>query len=243
MTHGILPLAPDAVQAFSRHRCKQQTRLASVAARPAARAAAARASTYAAVAHSGDVPALRPRPVPGPQESARDDDAKPLQPRAPPRDMQGQGYAPDTGLDPRRQQRRLDASGEGNQRRLASGGGALQLAELPAGVVDPDPGRGPARRPLDVGSPRRREATLARALLRLPAAGADYGAVLSGEQLTGPEITRSVAPSSAGLPRWLADVLLDCTRNLMMVLTQADAVANMSSTAEHCGVDGASMHV
>ena len=199
MTHGILPYAADAVHAFSSNRCKQQTRVASVAARPA-RVAAANAPTHAAIARSGDVPTLRPRPVPSPQKSAGDGDSQALQPLVPPRDRQWHGSAPDSGADPRRQQRRSDAAGGGNRRQRASVGGAIQLAELPAGDVDPDPGRGPARRPLDVGSPRRREATLARALLRLPLAGADYGAVLGGEQLTGPEVTRSVRSSPPSRP-------------------------------------------
>lgn len=63
------------------------------------------------------------------------------------------------------------------------------LADLPQ---DEDPtasGRGPAKRPQELGNPLGREATLARALSALPT-GADYGTVLWGEELSGPAITR-----------------------------------------------------
>ena len=193
MTYGILRNAPDAVYAaaFSRRRLSKRTQSAGVAAQAAARTAAQRAPALAAVASSGGIPALRPRPVPSPQESIGDDSVQPSRPRAPPLDRQKRGSAEGSSSDPRRRQQESDASSKGIRRQQVPPGGAVRLTELPAGKADPDPGRGPARRPLDVGSPRRREAMLARALLRLPAGGADYGAVLSGQQLSGPEITRS----------------------------------------------------
>ena len=201
MTLGLLP-APLSAAAVSRHRLLQQERRlvgCDVISGPRA-APTAVARTRLSAASGGGVPALQPRPVPSPQQSAADGDEQARQPGA-----DTQADSPDArqadGSRPRLRRGSTSISSRSEpvqQSQGRAGRGAARLAELPAGDADSEPGRGPAKRSLDVGSPRRREATLARALLRLPAAGTetDFGAVLGGEQLTGPEITRCALTSA-----------------------------------------------
>ncbi len=194
MTLGVLP-APEHVAAVGAPRFWQQQRLAAgLDVFRGARALRAAAIIRCSSATGGGIPALQPRPVPSPQQSSADSQERSEQLRgASPAVEQQNGRHPDGS--PQLPRRRADNGGrpEPMQQRQHRGGGAARLAELPAGNAEQDPDRGPAKRSLDVGSPRRREATLARALLRLPATETNYGAVLGGEQLSGPEITRCAA--------------------------------------------------
>ena len=210
----------------------QRQRLSRLFAITAARTAPAASQTQPKTGNGGGVPALRPRPVPSPQQSAAERDEQALQ-------SGGEGQAvPQHGRHPdgnsQRPRRRADVGSRPKtvQQRYARVGGALRLAELPAGDADTYPGRGPAKRALDVGSPRRREATLARALLRLPATEADYGVVLGDEQLTGPEITRCAAVSNA-TALWLTQTGI-AGRNRRCVSCQDPRTAQPQLSQKQC---------
>ncbi len=193
MTLGVLP-APEPVAAVGAPRFWQQQRLiAGLDVFRGARALRAAAIVRCSAATGGGVPALQPRPVPSPQQNSADSQEQSEQLRGASSAVEQQhGRHPDGSSQ--RPRRRVDVGGRPEpQQRQHRGGGEGRLADLPAGNAEQDPGRGPAKRSLDVGSPRRREATLARALLRLPATETGYGAVLGGEQLSGPEITRCAA--------------------------------------------------
>ena len=192
MTLCILPAPAPTSAVGTRRLLRQPEPTAGRDVIRAARAAPAATQTRCNAGISGSMPALQPRPVPSPQQSAGDSEERPNQPGG-----AAQAAEQHRGLpngSPQRPRRRAGVGGgpELNQQNRGRAGGAARLAELPAGDAEQDPGRGPAKRSLDVGSPRRREATLARALLRLPAAESDYGVVLGGEQLAGPEITRCI---------------------------------------------------
>ena len=197
MTLGFLP-APVPAASVGAHRFSQQQRLiAELCVYTRARAAPAAHQTRCHAGGSGAMPALQPRPVPSPKQSEVDSkDERPEQPDGVARAAEQQDRRPDGTSQRPRQTAGVGGRSEPNQQRRGWGGGTNGIAKLPAGDAEADPGRGPAKRSLDVGSPRRREATLARALLRLPAAETDYGIVLGDEKLTGPEITRYIECSA-----------------------------------------------